>query len=310
MKSFLKTIAILLPVLFIIGLGVVYFSINGILQRGVETLGPKLTDAPVTLDQVNLSLLSGKGQLRGLTIANPEDFKTPNALQLDKLAVEVDLQSLRTDTIRIRSIEVLEPAITVEGMDAKNLKQLEENVRRHTEELAGEKGDQKDPAKPGKKVIIEHIVVRNGKVNYSPAILMGKSIPIPLPDLHLNDVGEEEGGASIPQVVAKVFGLLDDAVIEALKGSAELITAGLKGVTDVAEKGVELAGDAAGAGAELVGDAAGAGVDLVEGAAGAGAAAVTDSAKLIGEGASKLAEGVGALIPGGGDKSDHETSEN
>lgn len=276
MKSFLKTTVVCLPIIFILVLIAVYIGLNTIVHRGVETFGPTVTGTDVGLEKVSISLISGKGMIRGLTVANPEDCKTPTAFELDALAVDIDLPTLASDTIVIHSIEILAPSVTVEGLDAANLMKLQENVAANTESGEAAEEEQEEPTDAGKKVVIEHLVVRDGTIHYSPAILMGKSIPIPLPDIELEDIGKDEGGASMSDVASTLLGLVGDSVVATLKGSTDLLTLGTKEIADVAGKSR----------------------DLVEQATGESVEAVTDSAKALGDEASKIAGGIGSLLSG------------
>ena len=63
-------IIIAVAVIFFVVLG----NIDGIVKNGVETYGSEITQASVTLDEVEIST-SGTGKLGGLTIGNPPGFQ-------------------------------------------------------------------------------------------------------------------------------------------------------------------------------------------------------------------------------------------
>ena len=61
--------------------------------------------------------------------------------------------------------------------------------------------EKKDQAKAekkgqGKKIVINDVIVKDGKVNLTMAALGGKEITAPLPDIHLKDIGKEKQGAT------------------------------------------------------------------------------------------------------------------
>ena len=58
----------------LIALVVLYFNLNRIVKTSVERLGPKVLQAPVTLDGVKLSPFSGNGSLTSKDL-NPEAFR-------------------------------------------------------------------------------------------------------------------------------------------------------------------------------------------------------------------------------------------
>ena len=47
--------------------------------------------------------------------------------------------------------------------------------------------------------MINNVIVKDGKVNLTMAVLGGKQITAPLPDIHLKDIGKEKGGATPAQ---------------------------------------------------------------------------------------------------------------
>jgi len=254
MKKLIKILIVLILLVVIIGGVAIFTQMNRLVKAGVETLGPKVLQAPVTLADVDLSIFSGEGTIRGLEIGNPEGFQTENAFVLNSLRIKLDPASLKTSTIRINEILIEGPQITIEGLKGGNLKKLQENAEEFSGKPKGE--DQavqsEDPSsKPGKQVIIDNFVVKGGKLDYSPAL--GKSIPIALPDIHLTGIGEASGGATMGQVLAQVIGQIDDASLGAIAGASKLIG-------DAALKGAE----------EYVGEIANSGLDAVTGIAALG----------------------------------------
>ena len=88
---------------------VVFANVDRIIKEVVETVGPKMTQTEVKLDKVELSTTSGTGKLSGLLIGNPKGFTTPSAMQLGEIGLTLDIGSLSTDTIVIKSILIRAP---------------------------------------------------------------------------------------------------------------------------------------------------------------------------------------------------------
>ena len=82
MSKLIKGIVIGVPVVIIAAIIVFYFSFNSIVKNGVEAMGPKVLGADVAMEEVNISMFSGKGQLKGITIGNPDGFHTESAFRL------------------------------------------------------------------------------------------------------------------------------------------------------------------------------------------------------------------------------------
>ena len=128
MKTLFKILAGLVVVVVIV-LIVGVLNLDKGIKAVVEKVGPELTKSSVTLRDVDLSLTSGEGSLRGLVVGNPAGFATPTAFSLGDISLAVEPKSLTTDTIVINSIRIIAPEITYEsGKGGTNLDQLQKNV--------------------------------------------------------------------------------------------------------------------------------------------------------------------------------------
>ena len=63
MKKLLIRLSLALLLLIIIGIVVIGLFLDSAVKRGIETVGPMLTQVDVKLDSVSLSLLSGAGKI-------------------------------------------------------------------------------------------------------------------------------------------------------------------------------------------------------------------------------------------------------
>jgi len=133
MKKLLVRIFIGLVVLLIAAVLIAGFSLDGIVKRGIETFGPKLTKVDIKLDKVALSLFSGSGKIDGLVVGNPEGFKTPQAIRVGSISLVLSPGSLLSDKVVIKSITVDAPEITYEtGAGGSNLKKILANLNEAT----------------------------------------------------------------------------------------------------------------------------------------------------------------------------------
>lgn len=232
-----------------------FSHVGSIVESAVERVGSEATQASVTLDGVDISTSSGEGGLHRLVIGNPRGFATASAIRLGEIKVAVDTGTIASDTIVVREVQIVAPEITYEiGSDGNNI----DVIRRNVEAFAKTHGaDEAAPDEGGRKLIIEHLYVRNGKVAVSASFLGGREIGAPLPDIHLTDIGKDEGGASPAEIVEKIIDSMSGGIAKAvgplnleehLKGLAN----GVGGVADEVTKGV---GGAVSKGADGVGSA-------------------------------------------------------
>lgn len=239
MKKLLVRIIIVAVVLLVIAVVAVFLSLNSIVKKGVETVGPQVTKVKITLGGVSLSPLSGSGRLSDLFVGNPEGFKTESAIKVGDISVSVNVGSVMGDTIVINSVKIKAPEITFEGgLGGNNISKILDNV---TAATGGSKPAEKDakaePAKSGgKKLIIKDLVIEDAKLHASLTGFGGKDLTLPLPPLHLTDIGAKENGVTAGEAIKQTLTPLLASVTDAVKN----------GIANVG-KGVGEAGKEAGA---------------------------------------------------------------
>jgi len=173
MKRFLKRAVLVVLVLIVIGLVVLYLSINGLIRSGVQTVATGAVGEPTTLDSANLALFSKNLTLSGLTIANPKDFSAPQFLTLGSVSVSVQPSSLMGDTVVVEDIVIDNLHVTIEQNSLKNnLKQILDQVQKQTAATAAapESGS---TSSGGKKLKIGSIKLTNTQVTIKTSGIPG-----------------------------------------------------------------------------------------------------------------------------------------
>ena len=247
MKKKILRIAVVLFVLVLAAIVAIGFFLDSIIKGGVETVGPKIAGVDVKLNSVSLSLLSGGGKIKGLVIGNPEGFKTKSAIQVGTASLAIKPGSLLSDKIVVQSVNVESPEITFEGgLKGNNLSKILENI----EAVAG---GEKDSSKSGdkksqtsqKKIQVNDFSITGGKINLSMTILGGKSATVPLPDIHLKDLGTGSDGITPTELAQKVFSALLASTTKAVAGAIGNLGKEAAGTAkDVGQGAVDSAGKA------------------------------------------------------------------
>jgi hypothetical protein len=218
------------------GLWWLYHSLGPLVATTVRTFGPEITGVAIRLDSVDIQPFKGLAELRGLVVGNPKGFKTDHALSLGEFSMNLKLRSLLSDVVVIRRILIVKPEVTYEiGANGSNLAAIQRTVERY----AGSPGAKDQPATEsnapkdsgGKKLVIQDLVIKDATANVSAAFLRGKTVSVPLPDLHLENIGQESDGASAGQVVKEVFGAITTSATRAvtaltMEGAAESVQEG------------------------------------------------------------------------------------
>lgn len=235
MKKWIIRLVVAGVVLVIVAVVAVLLSLNTIVKKGVETVGPMIVKVDVKLGSASISPFSGSVQLSGLAVGNPPGYKSPSAIKVGSIKVVADLASALTDTIKVNSINIQAPEITCEGgLGGINLKDIQKN-------LASTAGASKDSAaapasEGGKKFYVKDIVIEGGKISVALNELGGKGLVVPLPPIHLQNIGSETMGVTANELVSQVLEpILSGAIKAALEGGGALGEAG-KGATEQINK--------------------------------------------------------------------------
>ena len=119
-------IAVVVVVLGAVGaLLFVLSSLDDLIQEAVQTYGSEITQAKVSLAEVDIDLTSGRGSLRGLSIGNPAGFDTPSAFELGAISITIDTGTVTDDTIVITEIVIEAPVITYELRSEEHTSELQ-----------------------------------------------------------------------------------------------------------------------------------------------------------------------------------------
>jgi uncharacterized protein involved in outer membrane biogenesis len=235
-------VVILIIIFLVVGIS----KLGPMIKSAVNTYGPRITKTEVRLADVGVSIFSGEANLKDFYLGNPKGFKSPKAISVGSIHVDVDEASVTSDTIIIDKIEVVRPEVTYEkvrGTD--NLRTILNNVKSTVG--AGEPS-KKQPEKEGegKKILIRNFIVSGGKVNLAMSVLAGKTISAALPDIHLKDIGKN--GASPAEAFEEVFAALyakitSPAVTDTLNQGLKALGSDIGAVGDSAKKQLEAAGE-------------------------------------------------------------------
>lgn len=221
----MKKIVIGLVIVAVLIIGAVVFLLENLgtfLKEVIQTAGTEVTQVKVTLDEVDVDRITkGRAALRGLTVANPAGFKTNSAFRLGEVSVKLDPATVASDIVVIKEVVIAKPEITYEfGGDGSNVGTIRKNVERKTGGgKAGAKKSGADEGDGGKKLVIENLYIRDGRVDVSAAFLQGKKVGTKLPDIHLKDIGKSGGkttGATPTEIAEKVVSAISGSATKAV----------------------------------------------------------------------------------------------
>ncbi len=250
-KKIILGLGLGLVVLLVVGVIVFGFFLGDLVKAGMETVGPKITQTTLTVDSVSVSLLGGSAGVSGLVLGNPEGYKAPSAISVGKAAVSLSPGSLLSDKIVIRSVEVRNAEITFEGnpLGANNLTKIMANVNALTAATGTNAPAAASPGgkKPAKKLEVDDFLITGAKIHANLTGIVNKEITLPLPDIHLTDLGKDNDGITAADLTKKVLGEITTGTIKAL--TAAVADLG-KNITGAAKDAAQNAGKAANEGVD------------------------------------------------------------
>ncbi|MGE4159255.1 MAG: hypothetical protein AB7F75_09175, partial [Planctomycetota bacterium] len=232
-KKILITGFVLIALLLVGGYFFGQKAFSKLVSVAVETAAPPLTGCPVKLAGVDFNPFNGTCVIRGFALGNPEGFTQDPELGAFKVAsikVEIDVQSLLSDTIEIKEVVIQDPVITYEQtLKGTNFGAILDNLEK-VAPASGEAPKEEPKEDEGQKeegpaIHIGRVLIEGAKMKVTSEILTHQStLTIPLPTIEMTDLGGKKGdkGSSIADVVKEIVNDIWAAMGKALASCADL----------------------------------------------------------------------------------------
>lgn len=213
----IKWLLVVIVLLVIVVVVAVVLYADKVTKYSVETAGTYALGVETRLGSANLSLLSGSVALRDLEVDNPAEFETDKILDCGLCSTQVEVGSLISDTVQVRTIKLEDVKVTFEqkGLQSnfnvilKNIEKLQKKDATKTETKA-KKG-------PGKNVRVDKIEIINASADLKLAPIPGKVdvIPVKLAPIVIENLSTGDNQAvMLATVIQKVFMALAKGILE------------------------------------------------------------------------------------------------
>ncbi len=275
----------LVIVLAVIAVFTLFSQLESIIRAAVEKVGSDVTGTEVTLGDVDISLQEGKGVFSGFRMTNPQGFRRNDAFRFDQISLTLDTDTVfpvLKDPVIIKEIIIDGPKITYElTKGGSNFDKIQNNVDGYNADGQEQEQEKQESEGDTPNFIIQNLYFRNGDVAVSASEYFDQKLSAPLPDIHLQNIGSQSGGATPEEIVKATMDGLYGGITEAVQ------SVNLDGLVKGAEEALEDAGKAIEGAAE---DAGAVADDIATEAE----KAATDAEKA----ASEAAEDAGKAIEG------------
>ena len=206
----------------------VFQNLDAIIKKVIEDVGSEVVGTSVTVSEVKFTLQEGRGEIRGLRIANPAGFSSPSAFEMAEIAVQLDPKSLAGPVIVINEVLVDGAKLTAEQKGTgTNLKQLMDGMKSTGEEAA----PPPDEATSDVRLMLEKFSFVNSSATVKTEQLGDKTLK--LPNIRMSDIGDKEVGLTPQQLAGRMLSTVIRQAERAVKDYLENL------VKDAARKEVE-----------------------------------------------------------------------
>lgn len=227
-------------IILIIGVAVILLlgSLDDLIAEQIEIVGTELTGVPVTVQSVNIDLGSGTGEITGLTIGNPEGFPSVNAFEMDLLRVGLDINSITQSPIILNELIIDSPVINIDfdRSGSNNLKQISDNVNRHSEGADNKASEEETGSEPV-KLTIRKLEITG--VTFNSTNLLTGNTSGTLETISKTNIGGDSGATPgaigkeiITELAGKIITEVAGSVTKIIKDKAGDLGDKLKGVFD------------------------------------------------------------------------------
>lgn len=225
MKKIIIGMLVLFLALVLAVLAAAVLFLPSLVKTGVETLGPRLTKSSVTVDSIRFVPWRGSLAIDGLTVGNPEGFKSESAFTLGHVGVSLSPRSVLSRRVIISDILIDAPVVTYEfGPQGSNIAALQRNI----EAFVGAAPTKSDTAGEGlgRAVEIERVRVTNGRIGMAMTALGGRGVTVPLRDITVTNIGTEREPSSMADAVSTVFSRLSGTITDVIADQGQFLRQG------------------------------------------------------------------------------------
>jgi hypothetical protein len=213
MKKILIAVGVVIVVVGVL-IWQVAANLDAIVAGVIEDVGTDVLNTQVSVSGVAIDLKNSRAGIGGLTIANPEGYTSKNLLEMEGVAVDLDINSLSQDVLVIKAIYIKNPKVDFEGDTGggNNLQTLLDNMD------SGESSETEttDSAEEPAKMIIDRFEFTGGLVKATTAMKPGEVIEVKLPAINMSGIGRAEGGVTADVVATEITNELIGEIIKAV----------------------------------------------------------------------------------------------
>jgi len=206
----IRRIVLALVLLIVVGVFVLYKSLDHILRSSVETEATKSLNLQTTLGSASLSLFGGELKLDDLKIASPPGFAAPQMLSLGSSDLKVTYSQLRSQPIHVANITFDKPLLVIENVNGSlNFKKAFDGMPKSSSASSPPQPAEPSADSSSTKLVIDDLTIKDATVVVRPGIPgLPSEMTIPIPTFSMKNIGTSDGaqnGAALQDVVMQII---------------------------------------------------------------------------------------------------------
>jgi len=164
-----------------------------VLTGGVRYAG----EVPCEVDSVHLSVLSGRIEIEGLSVGNPEGFSDAEMFVVGRAEVDARFGSLLDPPVHVRRLEIVRPVVRIEaGRGGTNVSVFMDTVERKMGRAA---------AAGQVRLLVDELIIRDATVKLGSGVGALSLAEIRLETVELSDLHGTDGqGVTTGELAAAV----------------------------------------------------------------------------------------------------------
>lgn len=198
----MKKLIILIGLILAIGGSAFWFltsdKLNTIIAEQIEIQGKKFTEQLVTVEKVDMQLLSGAGTINGLILNNPSGYTATPLFALNVITLDINLESLGSvregKPIVIDAIVIDKPEALVEFNETggSNIQVILDAINKNIPQSSADNGTSASQT-DSPKIRVKKFVLAGVALRVDLTKLGNTTHKKTLPDINLFNIGGEEG---------------------------------------------------------------------------------------------------------------------
>ena len=202
----LRVILLAILVLIAVVVAAVNLFADHAVRVGIESVAAKALNIGIAVDDVDLSIMSGKLVLQNLSIVNPPVYKNDKLIVLKNTEIEVEAKSLLSDVVNIKQIRITDVYVIIEqhSVSENNLHDIVQAISDSTYE--------------GKNLRVDNLEISNiiVKVDLMPNSEQTEPATLMLSPIRMTNLGYENQLDTAALLKEIIYAIADSIVEEGI----------------------------------------------------------------------------------------------